>query len=130
VSDLSILLRHNTGTIKMGQNIFSALVGAINTSGITSTQATSILSSVAGTMTGSISTQVNQDLTQLMSLVNNPAALAASGPAIITKIETINGLPATVLPLLENLRKATDPLQIAQLIAAVESTVNAQSSIF
>ena len=130
MSDLSILLRHNTGTIKMGQNIFSALVGAINTSGITSTQATSILSSVAGTMTGSISTQVNQDLTQLMSLVNNPAALAASGPAIITKIETINGLPATVLPLLENLRKATDPLQIAQLIAAVESTVNAQSSIF
>lgn len=114
----------------MGQNIFSALVGALQNSGITGSQATSVLASVAGTMTGSISAQVNQDLTQLMALVNNPAALAASGPAIITKIETINGLPSTVLPLLESLRATTDPLKIAQLIAAVETTVNAQSSIF
>jgi hypothetical protein len=113
----------------MGQNIFTALVNALSTAGVTGTSATSVLASVAGTMIGSISTQVNQDLAQLMALVNNPAALAASGPAIITKIETINGLPTSVLPLLENLRKATDPLQIAQLIAAIESTVNAQTSV-
>lgn len=130
MSDLSIILRHNKGALKMGQNIFSALLGALQSSGITGTQATSVLASVAGTMTGSIATQVNQDLAQLMALVNNPAALAASGPAIITKIETINGLPATVLPLLESLRSTTDPLKIAQLIAAVESTINSQTSIF
>jgi hypothetical protein len=112
----------------MGQNIFTALTQALSNAGVTGTSATNVLASVAGTMVGSVSSQVNQDLNQLMALVNNPAALAASGPAIITKIETINGLPTTVLPLLENLRKATDPLQIAQLIAAVESTVNAQSS--
>jgi hypothetical protein len=114
----------------MGQNIFTALVGALSSAGVTGTSATSVLASVASTMTGSIATQVNQDLAQLMSLVNNPAALAASGPAIITKIETINGLPASVLPLLESLRKASDPLAIAQLIAAVESTVNSQTSLF
>jgi hypothetical protein len=112
----------------MGQNILSALVSALSTAGVTGTSATSVLSSVAGSMVGSVSTQVNQDLNQLMALVNNPAALAAAGPAIITKIETINGLPTTVLPLLENLRKAGDPLQIAQLIAAIETTVNAASS--
>src|SRR5580704_4753118 len=127
MSDLSILLRHNKGAISMGQNIFTALTQALSNAGVTGTSATNVLASVAGTMVGSVSSQVNQDLNQLMALVNNPAALAASGPAIITKIETINGLPTTVLPLLENLRKATDPLQIAQLIAAVESTVNAQA---
>lgn len=114
----------------MGQNIFSALVTALGNSGVTGAQATSVLSSIGTSIAGSMSTQVNQDLAQLMSLVNNPSALAASGPAIITKIETINGLPATVLPLLENLRKATDPLQIAQLIAAIESTVSASAGLF
>jgi hypothetical protein len=112
----------------MGQNIFSALTAALANSGVTGSAATSVLASVAGSMVGSVANQVNQDLNQLMSLVNNPAALAASGPTIINKIETINGLPATVLPLLEQLRAATDPLKIAQLIAAVESTVNSQSS--
>lgn len=113
---------------------FNSLLTALSSSGITGASATSVLSSLAGSMIGSIATQVNGDLTQLMALVNNPAALQATGGAIVTKIEAINGLPTTVLPLLESLRVACatppeNPLAIAQLIAAIEQMVSAQSSV-
>ena len=119
----------------MGQNILTALMQGLSTAGVTGTTATSVLSSVAGSLAGSVSSQVNADLNQLMALVNNPAALQATGGAIVTKIESINSLPTSVLPLLENLRLACatppeDPLKIAQLISAVEQIVNAQTSIF
>ena len=135
MSDLSIFLRHNQGALTMGQNILTALMQGLSTAGVTGTTATSVLSSVAGSLAGSVSSQVNADLNQLMALVNNPAALMATGGAIVTKIESINGLPTSVLPLLENLRLACatppeDPLKIAQLISAVEQIVNAQTSIF
>lgn len=113
---------------------FNSLLTALSSAGVTGSSATSVLSSLAGSMSGSIATQVNNDLTQLMALVNNPAALLATGGAIVTKIEAINGLPTTVLPLLESLRQACsvppeNPLEIAQLIAAIEQAVSAQSSI-
>jgi hypothetical protein len=55
-------------------------------------------------------------------LVNNPAAYTASAPTIINQIESISGLPPAVLPLLEELRAAKDPLVISQLIAAIETS--------
>lgn len=110
-------------------NLFSTLTSALSSSGITGTQATSVLSSVAGSLVGSVSSQVNQDLTQLMALLNNSTAYAAAAPAIVQKIMTINGLPSTVLPLLVELQKATDPLQVSQLVTQIETIVSAQTSI-
>lgn len=115
-------------------SVVSAVSNAVSTSGVTTSQATSILGSIASSVVGGVSSQVQSDLSQLMLLVNNPTALAASGPTIINKIETISGLPATVLPLLEALRAACtsppeDALKVAQLVAAIEQAVSQQTSI-
>jgi hypothetical protein len=118
---------------------WSSIVGAVSSavanSGVTTSQASNILGQIASTVVGNASSQVQTDLNQLMLLVNNPGALANSGPTIINKIETISGLPATVLPLLEALRTACtsaseDPLKVAQLVAAIEQAVTQQTSIF
>lgn len=116
-------------------SVVSAVSNAVANSGVTSSQATSILGNLASQVIGNVSSQVQTDLNQLMLLVNNPAALAQSGPTIINKIETISGLPATVLPLLESLRTActTPPenaLQVAQLVAAIEQAVSQQTNVF
>lgn len=113
---------------------FGQILSALQTNGVTGTSATNVLSSIASSITGSVSSQVQQLLTQLMTLTNNPQALAATGPQIVTKIEGISGLPATVLPLLEQLRTACtaapeNALQVAQLIASIESAVSAQTSV-
>ena len=114
--------------------IVSAVSSAVASSGVTSAQATGILGQIASQVVGGVSSQVQADLNQLMLLVNNPGALAQSGPVIINKIETIGGLPATVLPLLEALRAACaatqeNPLQVAQLVAAIEQAVSQQTSV-
>jgi len=116
-------------------SIVSAVQSAVTNSGVTAGQATSILGSVASSVIGSVSSQVQTDLNQLMMLVNNPAALLASGPTIVNKIETIQGLPASTLPLLEALRVACqksppDSLAVAQLIAAIEAAVSQGTSLF
>ncbi len=113
---------------------FNSLLTALQASGVTGTTATNVVSSVASSLLGSVSSQVQQDLNQLMALTNNPAALAATGSSIVTKIEAISGLPTAVLPLLEQLRAActaqpANALTVAQLIASIESAVNAQTSI-
>lgn len=113
----------------MSQNILGSLLSGLQAAGLSATQIPSIMSSVAGNLVGGVSSQVNADLTQLMALVNNPAAYSAASPGIITKIESINGLPTTVLPLLESLRNAATPLQVAQTITSIEAIVSAQTSI-
>jgi hypothetical protein len=111
----------------MGSFNFGSLLTAAQNAGITGTTLTSLISSVGSL--NSVSSQVDSNLTQLAALLNNPSAYAAAAPTIITKIESINGVPATVLPLLEKLRTTTDPLQVSQLISQIEATVAAQSSI-
>jgi len=111
-----------------GINFGSLLTALTNTaSALTPTQVTSVLSSFSAFNT--VSAQVNSQLTQLGSLLNNMAAYAADAPLMIQKIEMISGLPTSVLPLLEKLKTTADPLQVAQLISAIETMVAAQTSI-
>jgi len=56
-------------------------------------------------------------------------AYAAAAPEIIIKIESIPGVPTTVLPQLQELKVAVDPLQVSQLISQIEAMVAAQTSI-
>lgn len=111
----------------MSQGIFSSIVTALSESGASSSTIATAISSI-GQALNTVSSQVSTKLNALASLVNNPQAYAAAAPGIINAIESINGLPATVLPLLETLRTSTDPLKIAQTIAAIEAMVSAQTS--
>lgn len=106
---------------------FGSLLTALTNSGVTGTQLTSVLSSVSSF--NSVNSQVTAQLTQLGALLNNSAAYAAAAPEIIVKIESIPGLPSTVLPQLQELKAATDPLQVSQLISQIEAMVAAQTSV-
>ena len=106
---------------------FGSLLTALQNSGVTSTQVTSVLSSVASF--NNVSSQVNAKLTQLGALLNNMPAYAADAPLIISNIEIISGLPTSVLPQLEKLKVTSDPLQVAQLITVIEAMVSAQTSV-
>lgn len=106
---------------------FGSLLTALQNSGVTPGQIISTISSVSSF--NSVSAQVNSQLTQLGSLLNNMSAYATAAPEIITKIEMIPGLPTSVLPQLEKLKTTSDPLQVAQLISAIEAMVSAQTSI-
>jgi hypothetical protein len=105
---------------------FGSIISALTTSGNTSAIPSVI--SALGSL-NSTSTQTNARLNQLAVLCNNPPAYANAAPAIITAIEGISGLPPSVLPLLETLRTAGDPLKIAQSIQAIEAMVSASTSI-
>lgn len=100
--------------------IFGTLLTSLTASGASSSTIASAFSSL-GSVLNTTSSQVNTRLNALASLVNNPAAYAAAAPTLITEIEGISGLPSQVLPLLETLRQATDPLKIAQTIQAIEA---------
>lgn len=106
---------------------FGSILTALTNSGVTGTQLTSVLSSVSAF--NSVSAQVTSQLTQLGALLNNPAAYQAAAPEIIIKIESIPGLPPTVLPQLQELKVATDPLMVSQLISQIEAMVAAQTSV-
>lgn len=106
---------------------FGTLLTALTNSGITGPQITSVLSSVSAF--NSVSTQVTAQLTQLGALLNNPAAYAAAAPEIVIKIESVPGLPTSVLPQLQELKSSTDPLQVSQLISQIEAMVAAQTSV-
>lgn len=103
--------------------ILGNLASALTSAGVSGNAFTSIFSSVAGSLLGTVASQVKADLTQLAALLNNPTAFAMASPAIITKIESINGLSPTVFPLLEKLRTSTDPLVVAQTISEIEAMV-------
>ena len=111
----------------MSSGTFGSLISALTSAGASPSVITSAVSALGSL--NFVSSKVNADLNQLAVLCNNASAYAGAAPAIITSIEGINGLPASVLPLLETLRSATDPLKIAQTIQAVEAEVSAQSSI-
>jgi hypothetical protein len=106
---------------------FGSILTALTNSGVTGTQLTSVLSSVSAF--NSVSAQVTAQLTQLGALLNNIPAYAAAAPEIIIKIESIPGLPTSVLPQLQELKVATDPLQVSQLISQIEAMVAAQTSV-
>ena len=106
---------------------FGSLLTALQNSGVTGTQLTGVLSSVASFNT--VSTQVTSQLTQLAALLNNLAAYVAAAPEIIVKIESIPGLPTDVLPQLQELKATSDPLQVSQLISDIEAMVAAQTSV-
>ena len=107
--------------------IFSSVASALTAAGQSSLIPTVFTS--LGSMVNSVASQVNSKLATLATLCNNPAAYAGASPTIINQIEGIAGLPPSVLPLLETLRTATDPLKIAQTIAAIEQEVSAQTSV-
>ena len=106
---------------------FGTLLTALTNSGVTGAQLTGVLSSVSAF--NSVSAQVTAQLTQLGALLNNMAAYVAAAPEIIIKIESIPGLPTSVLPQLQELKSATDPLQVSQLISQIEAMVAAQTSV-
>jgi hypothetical protein len=109
------------------KGIFSSIASALTSAGQSSLIPT-VFSSL-GTVMNSTSSQVSQKLNTLAMLCNNPTSYAAAAPTVINEIEGVTGLPAGVLPLLETLRAANDPLKIAQTIAAIEAEVSAQTSI-
>jgi hypothetical protein len=106
---------------------FGTLLSALQNSGVSASQVTSVLSSVASF--NNVSSQVTAQLTQLAALLNNMPAYQAAAPEIIIKIESIPGLPTTVLPQLQELKAATDPLMVSQLISQIEAMVAAQTSV-
>jgi hypothetical protein len=105
---------------------FGAIISALTAAGQSNIIPTVV--SALGSL-NSTSSQVNAQLNQLAVLCNNPAAYAASAPTIITKLETIPGIPASVLPLLETLRAPSSMLMVAQTIQAIEAEVSAQTNI-
>lgn len=113
---------------------FGSLLAALQSNGVSDSTASNVISSVASSLVNNVSSKVQTNLTQLAALTNNPAALASTGPQIVSKIEAISGLPSTVLPLLEQLRAACaanppNALTVAQLIANIESMVSAETSV-
>ena len=101
-------------------NPFGALFSSLTASGASSTVIASAMSALGGAL-HTVSSQVNSTLASLATLVNNSAAYATAAPEIINQIEAVSGLPATVLPLLEELRTAKDPLIISELITQIEA---------
>jgi hypothetical protein len=101
-------------------NPFSALFSSLSASGVAPSVITSAMSALGGAL-NTVKSQVDSKLSSLATLVNNPTAYAAASPGIINEIEGISGLPPTVLPLLEELRAAKDPLIISELITQIEA---------
>ena len=107
------------------KGIFGAISSALTAAGQSGLIPT-VFTSIGG-MLNTTSSTVTAQLNTLASLCNNPAAYAQAAPTIINQIEGTPKLPPSVLPLLEILRTANDPLKIAQAIAAIEAEVTQQS---
>jgi hypothetical protein len=84
------------------------------------------ISTLAGTlMGGSLLSKTQAALTELATLVNDPAEYNAASPGIINNVEAFSGMPPQNLPLLQSLRVFTNPLQIGQTITVIEANISA-----
>jgi hypothetical protein len=96
---------------------FGAIIKALTASGNSSLIPSAIQALGVG---NSVSSKVTAMLNQLAAEMTSPAAVAQ----IVTNIESTPGVPPTVLPLLEDLRRpGITPLQVSQTIAAIEAAV-------
>jgi len=96
---------------------------ALTAQGATPSMITAAFTAV-GSALNTTAAQVNQKLTALAALCDNPVAYAASAPAIINDVEgLVAGKYPGVVPLLETLRNPTSALQVAQTIQQIELQV-------
>lgn len=101
---------------------FGSIIKALTASGNTSLIPSAIQALGAG---NSVSSKVTAMLNQLAAEMNSPDAVKQ----IVTNIETTPGVPPSVLPLLEDLKKpGISSLEVSQTIAAVEAAVSSANT--
>ena len=98
---------------------FSSALSAVTTAVNAAGGSTSLIPSSMASLTGKVSNQVTPLLNVIVANSSNFAVIND----VRTKILEVPGLPATVVPLLTSITPTTTPLEMMQIVAAIETAM-------